>query len=127
MPTYEYKCHECESQFEKFLALKDRKEPQPCPECGAEETEKLISLCGFVLKGDNWPGKAHKINRQMRKRQERLRPRQKAKAREEPLVTLAPNVDGERVESWTEAQKLASSKGKETSSYEPLIRKEKSE
>ena len=39
--------------------------------------------------------------------------------------SLAPNVDGERVDSWSDAQKLAKSKGKSAESYEPLVQKEK--
>ena len=46
--------------------------------------------------------------------------------RDGPGITLAPNVSGERVESWADAQKLAASKGKDTSSYESLVRKERS-
>jgi len=34
-------------------------------------------------------------------------------------------VDGERTGTWAEAQKLAESKGKDTTSYAPLIAKEK--
>jgi hypothetical protein len=49
-----------------------------------------------------------------------------AKQRERPSpVTLAPNVGGEQTDTWAEAQKLAASKGKDTTSYEPLVTKEK--
>jgi hypothetical protein len=34
-------------------------------------------------------------------------------------------VGGERVENWSEAKKLAKEKGLNTSSYDPMIRKEK--
>ena len=52
---------------------------------------------------------------------------QKQNEKKRMMPTLAPNVDGERVESWTEAKKLAQSKGKETTSYDAHIRKEKSQ
>ncbi len=44
--------------------------------------------------------------------------------RDAPAVTLAPNVDGERVDSWSDAQKLAKSKGKNADSYNALVQKE---
>lgn len=36
MPTYNYRCSKCESEFEKIKPISARKEPeeQPCPECG---------------------------------------------------------------------------------------------
>ena len=35
MPTYNYKCSECEHEFEMFLPIKDREVPvkSSCPEC----------------------------------------------------------------------------------------------
>ena len=45
--------------------------------------------------------------------------------RDAPAVTLVPNVAGERVGSWAEAQSLASSKGKDASTYTDVVRKEK--
>jgi adenosine deaminase len=45
--------------------------------------------------------------------------------REELNVKLAPNVEGERVESWGEAVKLAKSKGKDTTLYEKKAQESK--
>jgi hypothetical protein len=42
------------------------------------------------------------------------------------VPSLAPNVDGERTDSWSDATKLAKSKGKDTSGYEKYARKERS-
>ena len=44
--------------------------------------------------------------------------------RDAPNVTLVPNVNGERVDSWSDAQKLAKDLGKNTESYNSLIKKE---
>lgn len=87
--------------------------------------KKLISMPSFILKGDDWVGKNLRIKSQMADRGRKAQARQDQMLREAPGMRLAPNVDGERVGSWSEAQKLAASKGKETSSYEPKIREEK--
>jgi hypothetical protein len=60
----------------------------------------------------------------MAEKNRRLDQKQAERKREAPGVRLAPNVEGERVGSWSEAKKLAESKGKDGSTYEPMIRKE---
>lgn len=126
MPTYEFKCDSCEKVFDRFLWLRDREKPQACPECSSTETRQILTSCNFVLKGDSWPGKAMKINRQMTEKNKRLNKKQNERKRDAPPVTLAPNVGGERVDTWSEARSLAASKGKDTSSYDPYVRAEKS-
>lgn len=42
MPIYEFRCGRCDTRFE---ALVDRgAETEPCPECGAEGAERVMSL-----------------------------------------------------------------------------------
>lgn len=123
MPNYEYECPKC-GDFELTLRMCQSSDPQVCPECGAE-AQKLISATGFVLKGDNWPGKAARIKGQMTSKRKRLGVKQDERMRDQPPVTLAPNVEGERTGTWAEAKALAKSKGKDAASYEPLVRKEK--
>ena len=122
MPVYEYECPKC-GVFERVLKMCEANEPQAC-ECG-EEAKKIISKTGFVLKGDSWPGKAARVRGQMEKKNRKLGTKQDERLRDQPPVTLAPNVDGERTGSWAEAKKLAKSKGKDTSTYDPMVRKEK--
>jgi hypothetical protein len=86
----------------------------------------VLSSVGFILKGDGWVGKANKIKGQMAEKNRRLDARQAERKRDSQGVTLAPNVDGERVGSWSEAQKLAASKGKNVESYTPKVRAEQS-
>lgn len=120
MPTYEYDCAECSLNFERILRMSESDTPQSCPTCG-KPARKMISSTSFVLKGDSWPGKAIRVKGQMASKNRRL----DAKMKERPSpVTLAPNVNGEEVGSWAEAQKLAADKGKDTSTYEPLVAKE---
>lgn len=41
MPLYEFHCANCGTQFEELVFSHD--ELPPCPKCGNEKTEKLIS------------------------------------------------------------------------------------
>lgn len=52
MPTYDYKCLKCGTQFEKLQAAAA---PAPkCLECGHNETQKLISSPALVFKGSGF-------------------------------------------------------------------------
>lgn len=130
MPFYTYLCknNDCTKFDEEYncrVSMDKNKEPQPCPECGTENQKIFKPTTNFILKGDGWAGKNHRIKNQMREKNKKLDARQNEMKRDAPSVTLAPNVDGERVDSWSDAQKLAKSKGKDTKSYESLIAKEK--
>lgn len=120
MPIYEYQCPTCEETFDRMLSMSRFDEPQACPSCGGE-TKKVISAPEVIFKGDDWASKNNRIAGQMRDKNKRLSSRQESRKREAPVTTLAPNVDGERVSSWSEAQKLAESKGKDASTYAPKI------
>ncbi|GAB6182701.1 FmdB family zinc ribbon protein [Thermodesulfovibrio hydrogeniphilus] len=49
MPIYEYKCKKCGKTFEVFVPMISREiRNQACPNCGSEETEKLISQVSSV-------------------------------------------------------------------------------
>ena len=52
MPIYEYKCAECEFQFEKIQKFSDPP-LEICPECEGR-VSKLLSLSSFHLKGSGW-------------------------------------------------------------------------
>ncbi len=96
-------------------------DPQSCTGCGHSPAKKMISGgAGFILSGDDWAGKNIRIKNQMAKKNERL----EAKRNDHPTVTLAPNVGGERVDSWSEASKLAASQGKDTTGYDMRAKKE---
>lgn len=124
MPTYAYQCLSCETAFDRKLPLKEYKTPQECPECGGE-TKKLITVPRFNLTGDGWQSKNQRVRQHMAEKNRRLKGKEEEMKRDAPGMTLAPNVGGERVENWSEAKKLAKEKGLNTSSYDPMIRKEK--
>jgi putative FmdB family regulatory protein len=52
MPIYEYKCAECNEQFEVMQKITDDPLTE-CTSCGGE-LKKLITSTSFVLKGGGW-------------------------------------------------------------------------
>jgi putative FmdB family regulatory protein len=53
MPTYEYKCKECEHSFEAVQSMKD--EPLAiCPECGGPVRRVLSGGAGVIFKGQGF-------------------------------------------------------------------------
>jgi putative FmdB family regulatory protein len=120
MPAFDYACP-CGEKFSRTLPISKRDEAQFCPSCSSE-SPKIATEVAFVLRGDGWFGKNLTIKRQMEEKNRVLETRQKE--RYGGQVSLAPNVDGERVDSWREAKSLAASKGKDTSSYDRFVAKE---
>lgn len=43
MPLYEYRCLKCGKQFELLRRMQDADRDLVCPECQAEEVERLLS------------------------------------------------------------------------------------
>lgn len=41
MPIYEYRCKQCDEQFEMIRPMGDTGKGLACPECGARRPEKL--------------------------------------------------------------------------------------
>lgn len=124
MPIYTYACDVCEIPFEQTLPLSRYDEPQACPSCGAT-ARKTVAPVSFVLAGDGWVSKNGRVAAQMAEKNRRLGAKQEERRRDSPGVKLAPNVGGERVDSWSDAQKLAKSQGKDASSYDKLVASEK--
>lgn len=122
MPTYSFAC-ECGARFDRILPMSRYDEPQMC-ECGLVAQRKVVNPLRFNLPGDGWASKNGRVERQMARKNARLQTSTDEQKREQPGVRLVPNVGGERVDSWQEAQKLASSQGKDAASYDPLVRSE---
>ncbi len=123
MPIYEFECPKCKSEFELILPLAQYQDPQKC-KCGSLAKKVMPSSVGVVFKGDDWVSKANRIKGQMATKNRKLDARQNERKREGAGVSLVPNVNGERVGSWSDAQKLAASKGKNAESYTPKVRAE---
>jgi len=59
MPIYQYLCESCDCYTEVFSKIKDGPPAKvDCNNCGGK-THQIFSA-GFILKGDNWPGKSLK-------------------------------------------------------------------
>lgn len=53
MPIYEYQCNSCGYQFEKMQKISDGP-CRLCPQCQAEDVQKMVSSPSFRLKGTGW-------------------------------------------------------------------------
>jgi putative FmdB family regulatory protein len=125
MPIYEYTCTACEHTWDARRSVAERDESLPCPECEINESMRAtVYEMRFNLPGDDWPSKNDRVGKQMASKNTRLSAKEEEMKRDAPGMALAPNVAGERTASWVEAQKLAKSKGLNTESYEPMVRKE---
>lgn len=124
MPIYEFKCRTCDDSFEETMSISEYSAQTvfPCPECGSVDTYRSVSEVSFILVGDGWPGKDMKCKTQMTAKNNRAGKRTKEHVA--PMQKMIPNVNGEQTSSWADAQKLAKSKGKDASSFEPLVQKE---
>lgn len=122
MPTYSYKCHACDADFERVVPFSEARASQPCG-CGQQAARSLVAV-NFMLKGDDWAGKNIKIRGQMAQKNRVLESKQSEQKRHMASMQLAPNVDGERVDSWADAKKLAADRGKATATYDALIQRE---
>jgi len=53
MPTYEYRCPACGTDFEKFQKMSDPPEAE-CPSCGEAATRRISGGSGLVFKGSGF-------------------------------------------------------------------------
>lgn len=47
MPIYEYECRDCGERFERLTTARERNASAACPQCGSENTERVVS--GFAV------------------------------------------------------------------------------
>ncbi len=60
MPIFEFKCLQCEKEFEVLLKSKEEIYQVRCKACGSEKVERLLSIVHSVLKG-NFKGEKPRI------------------------------------------------------------------
>lgn len=127
MATYPYECESCEASFEIEMPMSqyDSKMKFECPVCKAPETRRIFTVPYVNFSGDGWATKNNRIAGQMRDKNKRLASKEREQKGDGMIPQLAPNVGGERVDSWSDAAKLAKSKGKDTTAYEQRARKDK--
>ena len=56
MPLYEYRCEQCEKQFEANQSVYARVEDTECPFCQARQATRLMSSFSSNVVGDRKPG-----------------------------------------------------------------------
>jgi len=60
MPIYEYKCNNCDINFDLFLTVEYRDDLQTCPKCSAKDSTRLQSPVNYQFKGKGFFGKGLK-------------------------------------------------------------------
>ena len=123
MASYDFHCPTCDETFEVQRRMSESSNPQDCLACG-KPAERVFTVPGMVFAGDGWASKNERIKGQMAAKNRRLDSAQRAWKYDAPGVTLMPNVEGEQTDSWSDAKKLAASKGKNAASYDAMISKE---
>jgi putative FmdB family regulatory protein len=53
MPTYQYKCDDCDFEFEEFQKISD-KPIKSCPKCEGKTRRLISGGAGFLLKGSGF-------------------------------------------------------------------------
>ncbi len=56
MPIYEYRCGQCQKQFDATQSVHARPEDTVCPHCQAQQATRLLSSFASTVKGDHKPG-----------------------------------------------------------------------
>lgn len=53
MPTYEYRCPDCRTDFEKFQSMSDEPVAE-CPKCSATAQRRMSAGAGLLFKGSGF-------------------------------------------------------------------------
>ncbi len=93
MPLYDFRCHACGAGFEARTAAG---ELAPCPECGAEDTERLLSpFAGpFTVAPRGLAARRSDATRRVREEQRQERKEERRRLREEQGPPPAPRSGG---------------------------------
>ena len=91
MPLYEYRCEQCEKQFEATQSVYTRVEDTECPFCQARQATRLMSSFSSTVVGDRKPGftelKAKAMNEERMQRFAKLPPLNAIRTMPPPNVT----------------------------------------
>ena len=71
MPIFEYECRECRQQFEHLERAGSP--PAECPSCGAEQVQRLVSLCAVSSESSRAANLTAAHHRAATRRQEKQR------------------------------------------------------
>lgn len=94
MPTYEYRCPKCGTEFEAFQKITS-KPVATCPKCGAKAKRLMSAGAGLVFKGSGFYltdyGRSGQKAREARAESEH-KASSGEKSSEKPTVTPAPSA-----------------------------------
>lgn len=86
MPTYEYKCENCEHYFEKFQSI-TAPVLKKCPKCGKSTLKRLIGTgAGIIFKGSGFyqtDYRSESYTQASKKESEAAKPKEKAQTKSE--------------------------------------------
>ena len=93
MPLYDYKCPECEIRFEVSHGMSE--DAPPCPECGHETPQRVITAAPKYAKGMNaHPGDGRRASKeQLREETPKLRKKMVDKFGEDYVNRNAPSLN----------------------------------
>jgi putative FmdB family regulatory protein len=120
MPLYQYSC-ECGESKDVVRSFSD-KSPVECPQCREEMSRDFTPSAIGHVRGST-PSKAFKESRVRKKRNAELGVKQIE--RWGSGSKLHPNIDGQEVDSWETAAKIAAERGKDTTKFKELAEAEK--
>ena len=102
MPLYEYRCGQCEKQFEATQSVYARVEDTECPFCQGRQATRLMSSFSSNVVGDRKPGftelKAKAMNEERLQRFAKL-----------PPLNIRPNMLSPHVTSESEPMSIEGS------------------
>ena len=113
MPKYTLLCKQCGDTKDVVHSIKQELFFS-CTACDIPMV-KTIGNPNIHLKGDNWTGKLLKEKDLRTQKSQYLSKKQRLEHTPDKVL---PNVDGQVVSSWSDAKKLAKSKGYNTASYD---------
>jgi len=126
MATYDFKCTnpDCENVQEEVMKISEKDTKKiTCNECGNHSVYIFTpTICQVRLKGDGWPSKSEREKNYRKKRTQIMKKRQEDHVKK---PELRPNFNGEMTGTWADAQAAAHDAGKNISSYDNLVQKEK--
>lgn len=102
MPTYEYKCNNCQYNFEQFQSI-TAKSLRKCPKCGKNTLNRLIGTgAGIIFKGSGFyqtDYRSESYKQAQKKETDPGKEKKTEKAKTEKAESKTPSKSTEKKES----------------------------
>jgi len=123
MPTYDYRCVNCELEKEIIHSIKEDPE-MICQTCGHVMKKMISKGVQIVFRGAGWTGKNLREKTYREKRQKEMG---RKMALNYDIPQIQPNYKGEVCKNWDDAKKLAKADGINPIRYEKQVQTLKKE